>query len=319
MNRFNYYPYGMLQPGRHGNSGEYRYGFQGQEKDDELKGEGNSINYKYRMFDPRIGRFFSRDPLEKSFPWNSPYAFSENRIIDGVELEGKEWSVSIYGPSKENEVTTVEINLKIKVINSSKILTDKTKVDKLLLGAQSEFKKVYSQFDKNNNVQYSAHLEYEILDKVPAEGLSDSFVVKLNDLKTQTLTRGGRTFRGIIAGSTPKGRTQSTLVNVGLSIDGVMRQIDGIIRTTLHELGHSGGLPHPFSIDNDIRSVDQTNDKKANASPGVDPQAIIENLLNSDANPNKSLRPGKTKGKNIEIEQLQKIIETVKGQQDVEN
>jgi hypothetical protein len=29
--------------------GEYRYGFQNQEKDDEVKGAGNSVNYKYRM------------------------------------------------------------------------------------------------------------------------------------------------------------------------------------------------------------------------------------------------------------------------------
>ena len=68
----------------------YRYGFQGQESDNEIKGEGNSINYKYRMHDPRLGRFFTVDPLEASFPWNSPYAFSENRLIDGIELEGLE-------------------------------------------------------------------------------------------------------------------------------------------------------------------------------------------------------------------------------------
>jgi hypothetical protein len=36
----------------------YRYGFQGQEKDDEWKGSGNSINYKYRMHDPRLGHCF---------------------------------------------------------------------------------------------------------------------------------------------------------------------------------------------------------------------------------------------------------------------
>ena len=33
----------MLVPNRHGSSNSYRYGFQGQEKDDELKGEGNSF------------------------------------------------------------------------------------------------------------------------------------------------------------------------------------------------------------------------------------------------------------------------------------
>ncbi len=86
-----YYPYGMQMPGRNGSTGDYRYGFQGQEKDDEVKGEGNSINYKYRMHDPRIGRFFAVDPLAKDYPWNSPYAFSENRVIDGVELEGLEF------------------------------------------------------------------------------------------------------------------------------------------------------------------------------------------------------------------------------------
>jgi RHS repeat-associated protein len=68
----------------------YRYGFQGQEKDDEWKGSGNSINYKYRMHDPRLGRFHSVDPLASEYPHNSPYAFSENRLIDAVELEGLE-------------------------------------------------------------------------------------------------------------------------------------------------------------------------------------------------------------------------------------
>src|SRR5690554_2131129 len=71
--------------------GSYRYGFQGQEMDDEIKGEGNSINYKYRMHDLRVGRFFAVDPLAGEYPWNSPYAFSENRVIDGIELEGLEY------------------------------------------------------------------------------------------------------------------------------------------------------------------------------------------------------------------------------------
>ncbi|RVU90814.1 hypothetical protein EH230_07825 [Flavobacterium columnare] len=77
-------------PNRHGSSTAYRYGFQGQEKDDEIKGEGNSLNYTFRMHDPRVGRFFAVDPLESKYPWNSPYAFSENRVMDGIELEGLE-------------------------------------------------------------------------------------------------------------------------------------------------------------------------------------------------------------------------------------
>ena len=80
----------MLVPNRHGSSTAYRYGFQGQEKDDEIKGEGNSLNYTFRMHDPRVGRFFAIDPLFKDYPYNSTYAFSENRVMDAVELEGRE-------------------------------------------------------------------------------------------------------------------------------------------------------------------------------------------------------------------------------------
>jgi RHS repeat-associated protein len=86
------YPFGSLVPNRHGSTADYRYGFQGQEKDDEIKGgEGKSLNYEFRMHDPRIGRFFAVDPLTKLYPWNSPYAFSENRVMDGKDLEGKEF------------------------------------------------------------------------------------------------------------------------------------------------------------------------------------------------------------------------------------
>jgi RHS repeat-associated protein len=80
----------MLVPNRHKDSDDYRYGFQGQEMDNELKGEGNSLNYTFRMHDPRVGRFFAIDPLAPTYPFYSPYQFSGNRVIDMVELEGLE-------------------------------------------------------------------------------------------------------------------------------------------------------------------------------------------------------------------------------------
>lgn len=83
-----YYPFGMLIAPLSTNSEGYRYGFQGQEMDNEIKGVGNSINYTYRMHDPRIGRFFAVDPLAHKFSFNSPYGFSENRVVDGIEFEG---------------------------------------------------------------------------------------------------------------------------------------------------------------------------------------------------------------------------------------
>jgi RHS repeat-associated protein len=93
-----YSPFGVQLDGRTLSSESYRYGFQGQEKDDEIKGEGNSVNYKYRMHDPRVGRFFAVDPMHHLYSYNSPYAFSENRVMDAIELEGLEiFKITNYG------------------------------------------------------------------------------------------------------------------------------------------------------------------------------------------------------------------------------
>lgn len=95
-----YDPFGSLLPGRNYSSANYRFGFQGQVKDDEVYGAtGTSYALEYRMHDARVGRFWSLDPLAAKYPWNSPYAFSENRVIDGVELEGLE-VVSVHGDAQ---------------------------------------------------------------------------------------------------------------------------------------------------------------------------------------------------------------------------
>jgi RHS repeat-associated protein len=71
-------------------NGGYRYFFNGQEADNEVLGEGALHAFEYRMHDTRIGRFWSVDPLAGKFPWNSTYAFAENRVVEGRELEGLE-------------------------------------------------------------------------------------------------------------------------------------------------------------------------------------------------------------------------------------
>ena len=95
--------------------GAYRYGFQGQGKDDEAKGAGNSINFKYRVHDSRLGRFFSVDPLFNEFPWNSSYAFSENRLIDGIDFEGMEFMPRNTGMFVARPLIGVEIKEDILV------------------------------------------------------------------------------------------------------------------------------------------------------------------------------------------------------------
>lgn len=87
-----YYPFGQEMPGRTYNIGDYRYGFNGKEKDQNDEwGDLTHYDYGFRIYNPAIGRFLSVDPLAASYPWNSTYAFAENRVIDGIDLEGGEF------------------------------------------------------------------------------------------------------------------------------------------------------------------------------------------------------------------------------------
>ena len=87
-----YYPGGMLMPGRKYSiaNTNYRFGFNGQEKENEVPGEGNLLVFKHREYDPRTGRFWSVDPLASMYPWNSSYAFAENSPVRFLDLEGAE-------------------------------------------------------------------------------------------------------------------------------------------------------------------------------------------------------------------------------------
>ena len=79
-----------MVPNRHGSSSSYRYGFNGKEKDDEVKGEGVQYDYGFRIYDARIGKFLSQDPLFQSYPWLTPYQFAQNDPIRNIDIDGLE-------------------------------------------------------------------------------------------------------------------------------------------------------------------------------------------------------------------------------------
>lgn len=66
----------------------YRYGYNGEEGDPELKGEGNSYDYGNRMYDPRVGKFLSLDAYAAKYPSISPYAFAMNSPIVAKDVGG---------------------------------------------------------------------------------------------------------------------------------------------------------------------------------------------------------------------------------------
>jgi RHS repeat-associated protein len=108
----NYHPFGMLMPGRSYSSTAYKYGFNGQEKDDETKGAGNSLDFGARVYDPRLGRWLAVDMAAKSAPSWTPYRFGFDNPLryrdpDGNwEEDGHFWTVYAMGVAMGMKVQT---------------------------------------------------------------------------------------------------------------------------------------------------------------------------------------------------------------------
>ncbi len=92
-----YYPFGMQMPGRNG--GIFYFGFNGQEIDLELYGDYNAIAFDLRVYDTRIGRFLSMDPIAISFASWSPYLFAANNPVKLIDIFG----AGPYNPGEEEK------------------------------------------------------------------------------------------------------------------------------------------------------------------------------------------------------------------------
>ncbi|MDH0675647.1 hypothetical protein N5D03_13975 [Empedobacter sp. GD03861] len=265
----------------------YHYKYQGQERQEELGLNWDS--FKWRNYMPEIGRFFNVDPLAEQYSYQSPYNFAENRVIDGRELEGLEWSSSIEGDK-------IHYNVKIQIVNSAG-LSDK-KINKIAQTIQKDFNEIYSQVEG-----YTASMTYDI-----STTSTSDYTIEIVDQIQRPATRtdaDGNTQVKYLNGKTEKfGDTQDN--NMKLSAkdsSGNSRSASGISKTAQHEIGHSAGLTHPWEANAPVSSdIDQkTGDIKNNT--------IRKNLMNSDGNPNSTLR--NTSGTALTPGQMKTIEETI--------
>ena len=88
-----YYPYGMTEPGRNWNAGDYRFGYTGHEKENDLA-EG-VYTTEYRLLDARLGRWMSVDPAWIKYPDLSSYNYCEGNPMMFVDQEG-ESPISVF-------------------------------------------------------------------------------------------------------------------------------------------------------------------------------------------------------------------------------
>ncbi len=136
------YLFGMLMPGRHDeiNGNPYTYGFNGMERDEEVKGAGNSYDFGARMQDPRLGRWLSPDPMEAKYPMYSTYSAFNNNPIIYIDPDGKDWEISTTVDNNGNQ--TVLLTLNAAVVNSSS--NSSLNTGDFVKAMQSQIKSSYS-------------------------------------------------------------------------------------------------------------------------------------------------------------------------------
>lgn len=156
----------------------YRFGFNGQEADNEIKGTGNSLEFKYRIYDSLLGRFLSVDPLFKEYPWNSTYAFAENDVIRCIDLEGAEKYAkngSLFYAYLCGGVTMTKVNPQVIAVGYSidnipiankDIITDKNAEGSIKVTGSSD----YPSSDDDGRGGYRPVLENKKYDYFPHQG-----------------------------------------------------------------------------------------------------------------------------------------------------
>jgi|GEM_PF-2231536 len=277
----------------------YRFGFNGQEKVNEWSGIGNFVDFLFRGQDTRTGRFISYDPLAQKYPWNSPYAFAENRVIDGIDLEGKEWS-----HTKDKEGNN-NFKCKIVVVNASKHM-DKKQLEKLKSQMKGDFAQVFGQ--------NSASAALEIEDWDGKSDVSGSIVMYIRDV-TPIISKGNTArYKGGealpadgINRSSQKGTFRLT---AHVNDDNLMQQpaIEDMSRDAMHELGHKAGLHHPWRKESPA-DINSFNMKTFKSIPEDLRGKIDKNLMNSDEYTIERL--GNSSGKELTPGQTQKMAEII--------
>jgi RHS repeat-associated protein len=89
----------------------HRFTFNGKEDDKETQTQ----DYGMRIYNNRLGRFLSIDPLTDEYPFYTPYQFASNTPIMAIDLDGLESQTAIDGKKFDGPWDMGKINTQIQV------------------------------------------------------------------------------------------------------------------------------------------------------------------------------------------------------------
>ncbi|MFW5804538.1 MAG: hypothetical protein ACOCWG_04850 [bacterium] len=115
--RLDYYVFGMPMHSRTFTGNGYKFGFNGQEKEDDIYGEGNTYSAEYWMYDSRLGRRWNVDPVDQISISN--YAVLSNSPVCMVDPLG---DTDYYNKRGKYLGTDGDDNNLIGVVSNRKLL-----------------------------------------------------------------------------------------------------------------------------------------------------------------------------------------------------
>ncbi len=93
--------------------------FNGKEKDNEISVDGGDYDYGFRIYDARLARFLSVDPLTDKNPTYTPYSYGDNNPILYIDYDGK-FRMSARQQRKYPELANLLRNIEQTVHNDPK-------------------------------------------------------------------------------------------------------------------------------------------------------------------------------------------------------
>jgi RHS repeat-associated protein len=110
---------------------DYMFGFNGQEKDNEIKGAGNSLDFGARVYDSRLGRWLSLDPLMSKYPSLSPYVYCNNNPILYLDPDGKRFFIATGMSENDTKLALSDVQGLIGNANYNNLIVHNTQTGEI--------------------------------------------------------------------------------------------------------------------------------------------------------------------------------------------
>jgi RHS repeat-associated protein len=215
----------------------YRFAFNGKEKIDEINGAGNDYDFGARIYDARLGRWFSRDPKSDFYPELSPYSYAMLNPIFMIDDGGKE--VYVYWTFNAQNKPVLNIKITGIVINSGGGSPTAEEITNAILDLQAEMNVLYNNYADAEKYLFDVNIKLEF-----RSGQKND--IRDNDHTIYLIKESAMINPNLPSGAIVPAKVNHIGGRVAYFVSSSYSVFGSLLRDGPHELGHWLGLRHPF-------------------------------------------------------------------------